>query len=170
MPRVFGPSVHIKFVAVFAAFLDVERNRVRAVSVGSHFIIGVADGILPIVKIADDIDVEIGRAARTDVRVLVEVDKCRSAIAVIFAVAAVAAVAVVAAVAGIGTRLDAQTVGIFGIAVCAVFADKTQIVFVTRIADANAVIAQTPVTARRVLIFGIVGTADGASRQSKAKD
>ena len=171
-PRVFIPTIDVILVFVGTVFLDFDFDRMVAIAVARHLVVGFGrrcnralDCVEPVVKLSDEVDVEICRATRGDVRVLIEIRKRRITLAIF--VSRIPRVPVVPRVTG--AIFNAFAFGVLRISRYANITNACQIGLIAFVTDAHATFVLRAMTASRRFIR-IVCASSNKSRNSKAND
>ena len=146
-----------------------------AFAVARHLIVGFGwrcnralDCVEPVVKLSDEVDVEICRATRGDVRVLIEIRKRRITLAIF--VSRIPRVSVVPVVPRVtGAIFNAFAFGVLRISRYANITNACQIGLIAFVTDAHATFVLRAMTASRRFIR-IVCASSNKSRNSKAND
>ena len=152
-----------------------------AIAVARHLVVGFGrrcnhtiGGVEPVVKLSDEVDVEICRATRGDVRVLIEIRKRRITLAIF--VSRIPRVSVVPCVPRVpvvprvtGAIFNAFAFGVLRISRYANITNACQIGLIAFVTDAHATFVLRAMTASRRFIR-IVCASSNKSRNSKAND
>ena len=180
-PRVFIPTIDVILVFVGIVLFDFDFDRMVAFAVARHLIVGFGwrcnralDCVEPVVKLSDEVDVEICRATRGDVRVLIEIRKRRITLAIF--VSRIPRVSVVPCVPRVpvvprvtGAIFNAFAFGVLRISRYANITNACQIGLIAFVTDAHATFVLRAMTASRRFIR-IVCASSNKSRNSKAND